>query len=158
VSLLPRHLCSHPRWPQLWRQCGVRSTSSKLRNQRNMAGTAVIPTEKYLARKWTTSQAYTVMYRFVEILHNVILSFLCLFPLCIERPLPLTIHPSVCPFFKQLADNGNTLRGEFAGRSSIKNAYMLFDMSSQVPSFSDFDRKETDVQSGYQTKTSSPKL
>jgi hypothetical protein len=65
VSLLPRHLCSHPRWPQLWRQCGERCTSSKLRNQLNMAGTAVIPTETYLDRQWTTSQASTVMYRFV---------------------------------------------------------------------------------------------
>jgi len=158
VSLLPRHLCSHPRWPQLWRQCGERSTSSKLRNQRNMAGTADITTEKDLDRQWTTSQAYTVMYRFVEILHNAILSCLCLFPLSVEQPLPLTIHPSVCSLFKQLADNDNTLRGELEGRSSSKNAYMLVDMSSQVPSFSDFDRKETDDQSGYQTTTSSPKL
>jgi len=80
------------------------------------------------------------------------------FPLSVEQPLPLTIHPSVCSLFKQLADNDNTLRGELEGRSSSKNAYMLVDMSSQVPSFSDFDRKETDDQSGYQTTTSSPKL
>lgn len=69
LSLLPRHLCSHPRCPPLWRQCGERSTSSRLRNERKMAGITDTPTdtptEKHLDRQWTLIQACTVMYRFV---------------------------------------------------------------------------------------------
>lgn len=75
-----------------------------------------------------------------------------------EQPFHLTIHPSARRYFQQLADNGKPRHGEFGGWSSSKKAYIVDDMSSKVPAFSDFGSKETDDQSGYQTTTSSRKI
>jgi hypothetical protein len=75
-----------------------------------------------------------------------------------EQPFHLTIHPSARCYFQQLTDNGKPRHGEFGGWSSSNKVYMVGNVSSQVPVFSDFDSKETDDQSGYQTTTSSRKL